>query len=113
MPVFRSRDSLAIGASLENVLTGSQFEILPSTATIWRLDFGIISDVDSVFADILSGTDVLMENGELSNSNRWPIDDDFDLFDLAGAAERIKIRLRNANAAAALIRTVVKITPVG
>ncbi len=113
MPLFRARTTLAIGGSIENVLTGSQFEILPSTAAIWRLDFALISDVDLVFADILSGTDVLMENGELSNANRWPIDDDFDLFDLAGAAERIKIRLRNDNAAIAEVLTVVKITPAG
>ncbi|HDZ44418.1 MAG TPA: hypothetical protein ENH80_10810 [Phycisphaerae bacterium] len=113
MPIFRSRDALAIGGSLENVLTGSQFEIMPGTARIWHLSFGIISDVDLVFADILTGTDVLMENGELSNANRWPTDDDFDLFDLVAAAERIKIRLRNDNAAAAEVRTVIKITPAG
>ena len=113
MPLFRSRDTLAIAGSLENILTGSQFEIMPGTASIWHLSFGIISDVDSVFADILTGTDMLMENGELSNSNRWPITDDFDLFDVVRAAERIKIRLRNDNVAAALVRTVIKITPVG
>jgi len=113
MPMFRNRQSIAIGGSIENILTGSQFEILPSTARIWRLDFGIISDVDSVFVDILSGTDVLAENAELNNANRWPTEDDFDLFDLAGAAERVKIRARNDNAGAALIRTVMKITPVG
>jgi hypothetical protein len=113
MPLFRARTALGIGGAIENVLTGSQFEILPSTANIWRLDFALISDVDLVFADILSGTDVLMENGEISDADRWPIEDDFDLFDIAGAAERIKIRLRNDNAAAAEVLTVVKISPVG
>lgn len=113
MPVFRDSTTLAIGGSVENIMTGSQFEIMPGTARIWHLAFGIISDVNLVFADILTGTDVLMENGELSDSDRWPIIDDFDLFDLVAAAERIKIRLRNDNAAAALVRTVVKITPAG
>lgn len=113
MPVFRSDTALAIGGSTENVLTGSQFEILPGTANLWHLAFGIIADVNLVFADILTGTDVLMENGEISDANRWPIIDDFDLFDIARAAERIKIRLRNDNAAAAQVKTVIKITPIG
>lgn len=113
MPIFRNRTSIAIAGSVENIVTGSQFEILPGTARIWHLAFGIISDVDSVFADVMTGTDILMENGEISNANRWPIIDDFDLFDLVAAFERIKIRLRNDNAAAALVRTVLKITPAG
>lgn len=113
MPVFRSRDALGIGGSLENVLTGSQFEILPSTARIWSLRFGMASDVDSVFADVLSGTDILMENGEISDANRWPVDpDDFDIVDIAQAAERIKIRLRNDNAAAAVVLTIIKFIPI-
>lgn len=113
MPLVRDSTSLAIGASVENILTGSQFEILPGTAGIWHILFGIISDVNLVFADILSGTDVLMENGELSDANRWPTEEDFDLVDLVAAGERLKIRLRNDNAAAALVRTVLKITPAG
>jgi len=113
MPIVRNRTPLAIGASIENLLTGSQFEILPGTANFWHVAFALISDVDLVFADILSGTDVLMENGELSDANRWPTEDDFDLFDLVGAGERMKIRLRNDNAAAAVILSVLKITPAG
>jgi hypothetical protein len=77
------------------------------------LAFGIISDVDLVFADIYTGTDILMENGQLSDADRWPIIDDFDLFDIVRAAERVKIRLRNDNAAAAQVKTVIKITPIG
>lgn len=113
MPLFRNRTTLAIGGSVENIMAGSQFEIMPATARIWHLSFGIISNVDSVFADLLTGTDVLMENGEISDANRWPIEEDFDLFDIVRASERIKIRLRNDNAAAATILTVVKITPAG
>ena len=113
MPLFRTVTALAIGGSVENVLVGSQFEILPRTANLWHLAFGIISDVDLVFADILTGTDVLLENGQLSDANRWPIVDDFDLFDIVTAGERIKIRLRNDNAAVASVKTVIKITPAG
>ena len=113
MPIVRTRTALAIGASIENLLTGSQFEILPRTANFFHVAFGIISDVDLVFADILTGTDMLMENGEISDANRWPTEDDFDLFDMVGAGERMKIRLRNDNAAAAVILSVLKITPAG
>jgi len=113
LPAFRNRTLLAIAGSIENIMTGSQFEIMPATAAIWHLSFGIISSVDSVFADILTGTDVLLENAELSDANRWPIEEDYDLFDIVRAAERIKIRLRNDNVAAATVRTVVKITPAG
>jgi len=113
MPIFRARTALAIGGSIENVLTGSQFEILPGNANLWHLNFAIIADVDSVFADIITGTDVLAENAEISDANRWPTEDDYDLQDIVRAAERVKIRLRNDNAAAAVVLTVIKITPVG
>ena len=113
MPIVRTRTALAIGASVENLLTGSQFEILPATANFWHVAFAIIADVDSVFADVVTGTDILMENGEISDANRWPTEDDFDLFDLVGASERMKIRLRNDNAAAAVVLSVLKITPAG
>lgn len=113
MPIVRIRTALAIGASAENILTGSQFEILPGTANIWHVAFALISDLASVFGDILSGTDVLMENGEISDANRWPTEDDFDLVDVVGAGERLKIRLRNDNAGAVVVKTVLRITPAG
>lgn len=117
MPVFRKSTLLGIGASIDNVMQGSQFEILPSMAAGvpvagWEIRMANVSTVDSVFADVLSGDTVLAENSELSDANRWPVDpDDFDLFDIAGPSERMKIRLRNGNAAAATVKTVVQIMP--
>lgn len=113
MPVFRNNQTIAIAGSVENILVGSQFEILPFTANIWSLRFGLVASVDLVFADVYSGTDILMENGEISDAARWPVDpDDFDIVDVAQAGERIKIRLRNDNAAAAIVQTIVKFIPL-
>lgn len=118
MPEVRNRTVIAIGASVENVLADSLFEIMPGLISGvpvagWELQFGIVSNVDSVFADVVSGSDVLAENSEISDANRWPLaPDDFTLTDQAGPGERIKIRLRNENAAAATVRTIMILTPI-
>jgi len=63
---------------------------------------------------VYSGQDVLAENMEPSAQNRVPVfPDDFSLDDVAAGGERIKVRVRNTNGAAA--RTLffaLKITPI-
>jgi hypothetical protein len=113
MPTVQNRVSVAANSVTDNVLTGSQYEFLPYDA---NLEFAVVGDTNAtdLRVDVYSGQDVLMENSEPSAQNRMPVyPDDFTLVDQAAAGERLKIRVRNTNGAAA--RTLfysLRITPI-
>lgn len=112
MPTIQNRVSIPGLSTNDNVLTGSQYEFLPYDAS---LEFGIVGDANAadLRVDVYSGQDVLMENAEPAAQNRIPVyPDDFGLTDVAAAGERIKIRVRNANAAARVFFFSLRITPV-
>lgn len=112
MPVIQSSVSVAGVSVVDNVLTGSQFEFLPYNAS---LEFGMNGDANGVDlkVDVFSGQDVLMEQGSMSAQARIPVyPDDYQLTDVAAAGERIKIRVRNVNAAARTFYYAVRITPI-
>lgn len=112
MPSIQSSVSVAASSVNDNVLAGSQFEFLPFNSF---LEFGLNGDANGadLRIDAYSGSDVLVENMIPSSQNRIPLyPEDFTLTDVAMAGERIKVRVRNTNAAAA--RTLffsVRITP--
>jgi len=111
MPTIQNRVSVATGVN-DNVLSGSQYEFLPYDA---QLEFGIVGDTNAadLRVDVYSGQDVLMENSEPSAQNRMPVyPDDYTLTDVAAAGERIKIRVRNTNAAARTLFYSLRITPI-
>ena len=112
MPVIQGKATVTGSNVTDNLLSGSQFEFLPCDAT---LDFGIVGDANAadLRVDVYSGQDVLMESGQPSAQNRIPVfPDDYNLSDVAAAGERIKIRVRNLNAADRSIFYAVRITPV-
>lgn len=113
MPLIQSSVSVAAATVNDNVFAGSQYEFLPYNAA---LEFGIVGDANAadLRIDVYSGQDVLAENMVPSAQNRTPVyPDDYPLNDVAAGGERIKLRVRNTNAAAA--RTLffaLKITPI-
>jgi len=112
MPLISDTRSVAANATIDNVLAGSQFEFLPFDA---QLDFGIVGAgaLGAILVDVYSGQDVLMESGAISILNRFPVfPDDYSLTDVAGAGERIKVRLRNTTGAAIIVSTAVRVTPI-
>lgn len=113
MPTIQGSVSVAASSVNENVLAGSQFEFLPYDAA---LQFGIVGDANAadLRVDVYSGQDVLMESAQPSAQNRIPVfPDDYNLEDAAAGGERIKIRVRNLNAAAArTLNFAVRITPI-
>ncbi len=111
MPSIQRQVSIAGDSVNANVLEGSQFEFLPFNAF---LEFGLVGDANAIdlFVDVYSGQDVLAEDMQISAANRIPVyPDDFPLTDVAMAGERIKIRVRNVNAAARTIFFNLRITP--
>lgn len=113
MPLIQGSVSVAANSVNDNVLTGSQFEFLPFDAS---LEFGLVGDANAtdLRVDVFSGQDTLLENGQVSAANRIPVfPDDFTLTDVAAAGERIKVRVRNVNAAAArTLNFSIRITPI-
>lgn len=102
--------SVAANTTVDNVLTGSQFEFLPMNAA---LDFGIVGSATGLEADVYSGSDMLCEGLAVSTQNRFPVfPDDYALSDVAAAGERIKVRIRNTTAGALTYFVGVRITPV-
>ena len=112
MPLISDTRSVGANATIDNVLAGSQFEFLPFDA---QLDFGIVGAgaLGAILVDVYSGQDVLMESGAISILDRFPVfPDDYSLTDVAGAGERIKVRLRNTTGAAIIVSTAVRVTPI-
>lgn len=112
MPSVQLRNDVATLITVDNVLTGSQFEFLPFDAF---LEFGLVSEgvVGDWIVDVFSGQDVLLEQASVSILNRQPIyPDDFTLNDVAAAGERIKIRIRNSSAGSLDFFTTLRITPL-
>jgi hypothetical protein len=112
MPVIQNTVSVAGNGVIDNVLSGSQYEFLPYDAA---LEFGLVGDATAsdLRVDVYSGQDVLAESMQPSAANRTPIyPDDYPLSDAAAAGERIKIRVRNLNAAARTFNYSLRITPL-
>lgn len=112
MPVIQSRTTIAGSGVNDNILQGSQFEFLPYNAMV---EFGLNGDANGadLRVDVYSGQDVLMENGVMNAKNAFPVyPDDFVLFDAARGGERLKVRVRNTNAATRDIIYAVRITPL-
>lgn len=112
MPLISLVTTVLTLVTVENLLTGSQFEFLPYDAF---LEFGLTTSgiVGDWIVDVYSGQDVLLESGNVSILNRAPVyPDDFSLNDAAAGGERIKIRARNSSAGTLVFHTALKITPL-
>lgn len=110
MPLIQNSVSVAANSVNDNVLTGSQFEFLPYNAA---LNFGMTASATGLIVDAYSGQDTLCEGLAPSLANRFPIlPDDFNLTDVAGAGERIKLRVRNTTAGALTFFYAVQINPI-
>jgi len=79
------------------------------------LEFGLVGDANAgdLRLDVYSGQDTLAEAMIPSAANRTAIfPDDFTLTDVAAAGERIKVRVRNLNAAGRTLFFSLRLTEV-
>jgi hypothetical protein len=115
MPVVNQRTTIAAGATNENTIAGSAFEYLPRPCLV---EIGVVQ-IDGAasalcFADISSGADILAENMPLTlRAGGILMQDDVTLEDQANAGDRLKIRVRNADVAARIVQTFVRISYIG
>lgn len=98
MPIIRKTASLAAGATVDNVLSGSAFEYLPQAA---HIQFAVIGSATGLVATVQSGSDVLQEEAPISTANRFGLfPDDFDLTDVAAGGDRLIVKVRNTSGGA-------------
>lgn len=114
MPLIKNRVSIPGASVNENVIAGSAFEYLPGAAVI---DVGLVQ-IDGAagdcVADISSGADILAESMGLTlRANGINVQDDVYMQDVAAAGDRLKLRVRNTNAAARIVEYFVRMTPLG
>lgn len=99
MPLFQKKVSVAANATVDNVLTGSQWEFIQMPAM--NVQFGIVASATGLIVDVYSGADTLAEDLQPSEQNRFPIfPDDYTLTDVAVQNDRLKVRARNTTAGA-------------
>jgi len=112
MPSMTGRTPLAIGASVTNVLLGSQYELAPFDCTI---EVGCLCDKNLVTMNLFSGSDVLAEPGSavpvgtLDAFPKYP--DEYHWEDEAAQGDRLKLGFVNGNAAATVVTWALRITP--
>lgn len=122
MPTISGRTLLAAGASVANVLLGSQYELAPFDGTI---EIGVAAalqafavntiPVPPVDCGVFAGSDVLQEPGgavpgyALEQMPRYP--DDYHWEDEVAMGDRLKLTLHNGNAAGVVVNWAVRITP--
>lgn len=112
MPTISGRTSIATGATVANLLLGSQYELAPFDGTI---EIGLFADKNLVDCSIYSGPDVLQEPGGLvpfgaaEATPRYP--DDYHWEDEVAGGDRLKITVHNGNAATAIVNWVLRLTP--
>jgi hypothetical protein len=110
MPTFQRSVSVPANGTVENLLTGSQYEFAPYNAAC---EFAILSSAPGIVCDITTGSDVVAESLDVNPANRFPLlPDDFIAQDVVAAGERIKVRARNTTAAAITVNVCVRIAAV-
>lgn len=110
MPQINGRVSVAANAIVANQLTGSLYEFAPTDAFV---EFGLTASAVGLNASVITGTDVLMDDQEISSQNRFPVyPDDFTLNDAVGRGERLILKLRNTTGVAITVFYSVKLTPL-
>lgn len=112
MPVISGRTSIATGVTVQNVLSGSQYEFAPFDGTI---EIGVFADKNLVTLAVFSGPDTLQEPGgavpfgAAEAMPKYP--DDYHWEDEVAAGDRLKLTLVNGNAATTLVNWVLRMSP--
>jgi len=112
-PTISGRQSLTTGLQVQNVLLGSQYELMPYDG---KIEVGLVADGNLVSCSIFAGPDVLAEPGSLvptfgatETSPKFP--DEYHWSDEVAAGDRLKISLFNGNAATRIVNWAIRISP--
>ena len=111
MSVIQRRTSIPANDVVENVLTGSTFEILQGRSVV---SIGLTGQVVGLVATVLVGSTVVLEESPVFiKANAFAVIPDEMFYNAAGVGnDRVVIRVRNTTAAAIDARSLVQIARV-
>lgn len=102
--------SVAANTTTANILDGKAETYVTRNS---RLAFYIVAAAVGIFATVLIGDSVVVEDQEISSTNRYPIrPDDLTAQGGAAAGDLILVKLRNSTGVAIVVNTVVDVQPV-
>lgn len=111
MPVMTDVRTVAANTTVENILGGKVAEFLTENSVIRVFMSAAAVGINASF---LVGTESLVQDQEISNSNRFPQDPEDFLAESGGLeGDRILIALRNTTGAGIVVNTRVSLEPVG
>lgn len=114
MPMIVKSTSIPANASVDNVLADSVFEVAPVDAIAEFAMNQQSGGVGDILATVLSGSDTLLEESPISFNARLPLHpEDFSLYDLVNAGDKIIVKLRNTTVGAIVVITSVRFSPPG
>lgn len=101
--------SVAATSTSANLLAGKNMEFIPEPSVI---TIGICAAAVGVFATVVIGTEVVVDDQEVSAAAHMPIfPDDVLAEGGAFAGDRITVRLRNSTGAAIICQTKINVSP--
>lgn len=107
MPTIQKETSVAAGAVLDNLLSGSAFEYMRGNGVV---SAAIVAAATGTFVTIQSGPDVILEESPPMVLTTMPIVPDHFYYNWAAAAgDRLLLRVRNPTAGAIVHRCVANI----
>lgn len=110
MPVMQFETSVGAAGSVQNFLTGSNFEIARSRQVV---SIGVTAAATGTFITIQSGSDVLLEESPPFVLTTFPIVPDHMFYnDVMEQSDRLKIAARNPTAGAVIHRGIVQVNPL-
>ena len=102
--------TVGIGATVDNILTGKFSEFLQEDS---KISVALTSEVDSLFASVIIGNELLIDGQEINDTNASPRNPDDVLVQGFGEkSDRVIVKLRNGNLATNDVRSNIFIEPV-
>jgi hypothetical protein len=116
VPTIRKRVTVAFGGVPVFPLTGDQYEYLPFPARVQFAIIGLSTAGIATTATVYSGSDVLQQNGPITQraagATNPTFPDDFLLDDVAGQGERLNVVLTNSGTVNDTVEVVAIVTPL-
>lgn len=107
MPTIQKESSVAAGAAVDNLATGSAFEYMRGNGVV---SAGLVAAATGSFITIQSGPDVILEESPPMVLTTMPIVPDHFYYNWAAAAgDRLLFRVRNPTGGAIIHRLVANI----
>jgi hypothetical protein len=102
--------SVAVGGTVDNILTGKFSEFLQEDS---KISVAMTSSVDQLYASVIIGNELLIDGQEINDTAAAPKNPDDVLVQGFGVkGDRVIIKLRNDNAAINTVRSNIYVEPV-